>query len=65
LFGRDSVLQFFGQPPIIAKAFEPEQLRCALCQEFFTAELPTFMLPVEPYFEMFTTVDTPTLPAAS
>jgi transposase len=40
VFGQGSVLRFFGQPPIVAKVFEPEQLRCALCQVLFTAELP-------------------------
>jgi transposase len=40
LFGHGSVLRFFGQPPITVKVFEPEQLRCALCQAFFTADLP-------------------------
>lgn len=39
-FGFAAVLRIFGQAPLTAKVFELEQLRCANCQEFFTAPLP-------------------------
>ena len=39
-FGFAAVLRIFGQAPLTAKVFELEQLRCASCQEFFTAPLP-------------------------
>lgn len=39
-FGTGSVLRFSGQPPVIARLYEPERLRCASCQETFTADLP-------------------------
>ncbi len=39
-YGHGSVLRLFGQAPIVAKVYEPERLRCALCQETWTAKLP-------------------------
>ena len=39
-FGLAFVLRIFGQPPLQAKVFELEQLRCAGCQDLFTAPLP-------------------------
>jgi hypothetical protein len=39
-FGPANVLRIFGQSPLIAKVFELGQLRCANCQELFTAPLP-------------------------
>lgn len=39
-FGVACVLRIFGQAPLQAKVFELEQLRCASCQELFTAPLP-------------------------
>ena len=39
-FGFAAVLRIFGQAPLTAKVYELEQLRCASCQELFTAPLP-------------------------
>ena len=39
-FGFAAVLRIFGQAPLAAKVYELEQLRCASCQELFTAPLP-------------------------
>lgn len=39
-FGFAEVLRLFGQPPLIAKIYELARLRCANCQELFTAPLP-------------------------
>lgn len=39
-FGFAAVLRIFGQAPLPAKVYELEQLRCASCQELFTAPLP-------------------------
>jgi transposase len=39
-YGVAFVLRIFGQAPLQAKVFEREQLRCAGCQELFTAPLP-------------------------
>jgi hypothetical protein len=39
-YGNGSVLRIFGQAPLIAKIFEPAQLRCGSCQDLFTAPLP-------------------------
>ncbi len=40
LFGYGSVLRIFGQPPLIAKIYEPEKLRCSSCLDVVTAALP-------------------------
>ncbi len=39
-FGQGSVVRFTGQEPIACTVYEPARLRCALCQEVFTADLP-------------------------
>lgn len=39
-YGLAAVLRIFGQAPLQAKVFELERLRCARCQEVFTAPLP-------------------------
>lgn len=39
-FGLAVVLRIYGQAPLTSKIYELEQLRCASCQELFTAPLP-------------------------